>query len=107
SERSVAVPGLTASENAYYEDPEPYYNTQFRILKGRDLARRVIQQLKLGAVPEFNGTAPQPSTPGMLVDNARTWIAEKIGLRPPRVVSQEAPKVDETPDESALVSAFL
>src|SRR5947207_11393756 len=29
SERSVAVPGLMASENAYYEDPEPYFNTQF------------------------------------------------------------------------------
>src|ERR1700737_2670897 len=40
-ERSTAVPGLQSAENTYYEDPEPYYNTQFRILKGRDLTRRV------------------------------------------------------------------
>src|SRR3981081_1895132 len=40
-ERSRAVPGLQSSENPYDEDPEPYYNTQFRILKGRDLTRRV------------------------------------------------------------------
>src|SRR5947209_11358678 len=36
-ERSTAVPGLQTNENTFYEDPEPYYNTQYRILKGRDL----------------------------------------------------------------------
>ena len=45
-ERSTAVPGINSAENTYYEDPEPYYNTQFRILKGRDLSRRVIRRLK-------------------------------------------------------------
>jgi capsular exopolysaccharide synthesis family protein len=107
NERSTVVPGLAASENAYYEDPEPYYNTQFRILKGRDLARRVIRQLKLGSVPEFNGTAPSPSTPAMLLEDAKTWAAERIGLRSPGVQLLEPPKADETPDESALVDAFL
>src|SRR5881628_2281621 len=27
-ERSTAVPGIQSNENTYYEDPEPYYNTQ-------------------------------------------------------------------------------
>src|SRR6266849_579111 len=62
-ERSTAVPGLNSSENTYYEDPEPYYNTQFRILKGRDLVRRVVRRLKLGTIPEFNGTVTPPPTP--------------------------------------------
>ena len=48
-------PGRTT--NTYYEDPEPYYQTQYKILKGRDLTRRVVRKLKLETVPEFNGTA--------------------------------------------------
>src|SRR5712664_2971725 len=56
-ERSTAVPGMNSAENTFYEDPEPYYNTQFRILKGRDLVRRVVRRLKLETIPEFNGTA--------------------------------------------------
>ena len=45
-ERSTAVPGITSSDNTYYEDPEPYYKTQYKILTGRDLTRRVIDALK-------------------------------------------------------------
>ena len=56
-ERSTAVPGITSTDNTYYEDPEPYYKTQYKILTGRDLTRRVIKKLHLENVPEFNGTA--------------------------------------------------
>src|SRR5687768_2238255 len=30
-ERSTAVPGITSVDNTYYEDPEPYYKTQYKI----------------------------------------------------------------------------
>ena len=43
-ERSTAVPGITSTDNTYYQDPEPYYQTQYRILRGRDLSRQVIKQ---------------------------------------------------------------
>ena len=56
-ERSTAVPGITSTDNTYYEDPEPYYKTQYKILTGRDLTRRVIKELHLENVPEYNGTA--------------------------------------------------
>ena len=62
-ERSTAVPGLENDANTYYEDPEPYYQTQYKILKGRDLTRRVVRRLHLETVPEFNGTKPPPPTP--------------------------------------------
>src|SRR5437773_10443418 len=105
-ERSTAVPGLNSSENTYYEDPEPYYNTQFRILKGRDLVRRVVRRLKLGTIPEFNGTAVPPPTPVSMINDFQTRL---MGLlrKPVAPAPQEAPKVDETPDESALVSSFI
>lgn len=60
-ERSTAVPGITSTDNTYYEDPEPYYKTQHRILTGRDLSRRVIKKLGLENVPEYNGTANAPA----------------------------------------------
>ncbi|MFI5179195.1 MAG: GumC family protein [Vicinamibacterales bacterium] len=104
-ERAAAVPGLSDAPNVYYEDPEPYYQTQYRILKGRDLTRRIIKKLNLGAVPEFNGTAAAPPTAVALVHDVEDRLINLV--RPAKATPIEAPKVDETPDESALVSSFI
>lgn len=104
-ERSTAVPGLNNDANQFYADPEPYYQTQYRILQGRDLARRAIKKLNLHSVPEFNGTADPPPTPVSMLRDVEQRI---IGyIRPKPAVPAEPPKIDETPDESALVDAFL
>ena len=105
-ERATAVPGLNGSDTVYYEDPEPYYNTQYRILKGRDLTRRVIKRLDLASVPEFNGTAEPPTTPTTIVRDVKERVLSFV--RPAKTPDgAEPPRVDETPDESALVSAFV
>jgi len=104
-ERSTAVPGINSAEYTYYEDPEPYYNTQYRILKGRDLTRRVIKRLKLETVPEFNGTAPRPPTPISMIRNLEDRVKRLIWPAPAGPI--EEPKVDESADESTLVSAFI
>jgi succinoglycan biosynthesis transport protein ExoP len=103
-ERSTTlVPGLTNAD--YYEDPEPYYQTQYRILKGRDLTRRVVAKLHLEQVPEFNGKAAAPPTPLTFLHELERRV---IGfVRPAAPASIEAPKPDETADESTLVSEFL
>jgi polysaccharide biosynthesis transport protein len=46
-ERSLAVEGVGPTTRAvdYYQDPEPYFQTQYRILTGRDLAQRVATRL--------------------------------------------------------------
>src|SRR4029079_9675841 len=103
AERARAVPGLTNTENVFYEDPEPYYNTQYRILKGRDLTRRVVRKLNLATVPEFNGTAAPPSTPITIVRNLRQRVLDFIRPKP----SVEEPHGDESADESAMVSGFV
>lgn len=105
NERSTAIPGLTTTSDAFYEDPEPYYQTQYKILKGRDLARRVVRRLNLGAVPEFNGTAAAPPTPLTLVHDLKTRLLGLFGFTPPAPI--EPPRPDESADESALVGAFL
>jgi capsular exopolysaccharide synthesis family protein len=104
-ERATEVPGIGGQNEQFYEDPEPYFQTQYKILRGRDLTRRVIKKVKLDQVPEFNGTAKRPDTPLTLLASARTRLLAMIWRQPE--VTQEAPKVDETPDESAMVSSFI
>jgi capsular exopolysaccharide synthesis family protein len=49
-ERSLAMEGLSnTNSTAYLQDPEPYFQTQYRILTGRDLARRVVAKVQGGA----------------------------------------------------------
>jgi polysaccharide biosynthesis transport protein len=104
-ERSTATPGVSNQDYLYWQDPEPYYNTQHRILRGRELARRVARRMQLHTVPEFNGSAPPPASPaviiGQIVKNAVGW------LRPQAPDVKEAPRPDETAAEAALVDAFI
>src|SRR5947207_12831436 len=94
-ERSTAMPGIAASD--YYADPVPYYNTQFRILRGRDLARRVVRKVNLQDVPEFNGTSkPAPTPITMVRDSVENMLRKLTRTRP---VQEEAPKPDETAAE--------
>jgi capsular exopolysaccharide synthesis family protein len=45
-ERSLAMESLTATSSANtYQDPEPYFQTQYRILTGRELAKHVVDAL--------------------------------------------------------------
>jgi capsular exopolysaccharide synthesis family protein len=104
-ERSTAIPGLQNDQNTYYEDPEPYFQTQYKILKGRDLTRRVVRKLHLETVPEFNGTKPAPPTPLSMLGDLKTRLMGYVSKGPP--AAPEPPKPDETADESAMVGAFV
>src|SRR5262252_4648374 len=103
-ERSTAVPGLQNDQNTYYEDPEPYYQTQYKILKGRDLTRRVVRKLHLENNLEFNGKKPAPPSASSLLQDLKSKVVSIVKPAPTPI---EAPKVDETADESALVSGFI
>jgi len=103
-ERSTAVPGLQNDANTYYEDPEPYYQTQYKILKGRDLTRRVVRKLHLENVTEFNGKKPAPPSASSLLQDLKTKVMSVVRPAPEPA---EPPKVDETADESGLVSGFI
>jgi polysaccharide biosynthesis transport protein len=104
-ERSTAVPGLQNDANTYYEDPEPYYQTQYKILKGRDLTRRVVRKLHLETNQEFNGKKPAPPSASTLLQDLKTKVLTLARVN--EAPADEAPKVDETADESALVSGFI
>jgi len=66
-----------------YSDPEPYYQTQYKILQGRDLALRAARRLKLDSVPEFNGRGAQPPLVTRLIGAAKAKImAPFVGSAP-------------------------
>ena len=105
-ERTTAIPGLSSPESVYWEDPEPYRQTQYRILKGRELTRRVIQKLDLQNVPEFNGTAEPPPSPTLFVRGLVRQGLQLIGRGAPEAPREE-PSPDETANESALIDGFI
>ena len=96
-ERSTAVSSLTASEPSYWQDPEPYYNTQYRILQSRGLARRVVRKLPPAPAPAPSTLTRALSLPRQMINRWRTRAA----------VNVESPAADETAAELAAIGAFL
>ena len=105
-ERSTAVPGLENDANTYYEDPEPYYQTQYKILKGRDLTRRVVRRLHLETVPEFNGTKPPPPTPVSALRDLQDRDC-RLGSRARRKPRPNRRSRTKPPTSPALIGAFI
>ncbi len=91
-----------------HQDPEPYYQTQYRVLKGRDLARRAVRKLRLQDVPEFNGQGPKPTpvkaTLSRLKQGAMGPIRRMLGRGAPAPMR---PVARDAGDDSRLVGAFL
>jgi succinoglycan biosynthesis transport protein ExoP len=80
---------------------DDYYETQYAILRGRGLARRTIESLKLWDHPLFN-QQPGFSIRGLMMApfNAMTrWF------EPPRTI--EAPGAEETAAQSRVIDRFL
>ena len=108
-ERTAAVAGsmsTLANDFMFMQDPEPYFQTQFRILTGRDLGRRVVEQLDLAGVPEFNGDGPTPTALGQMLSRVRDQVEAPIRsmVGRPKGGSLEAGPPQ---DSAALTGAFL
>lgn len=106
-ERAAAVAGFNSATSAeYVSDPEPYYQTQLRILTGRELAAKVAARMNLGSVPEFNGTGPRKTGLAAVVAGvkrqAQSVVAGITGGTPPA-----PPESAATSDADALVNNFL
>ena len=105
-ERTVQVGSLNA--NDFWQESEPYYKTQYEIIRSRGLGRRVVRKLNLQANPLFNGTAPPPRDPLSLARQARAsasaWARGLISTPVPVVA---APAPDESVQEARLISTFL
>ncbi len=97
-ERSTAIGALNSNDPAYWQDPEPYFNTQYRILQSRGLARRVIKLMPPPPATQPTAFARAVALPRELLNRWRAKPARSEG---------EAPAKDETAGESAAIGAFL
>jgi succinoglycan biosynthesis transport protein ExoP len=108
-ERSTSVTTLGVTDPTWWQESAPYYQTQYEILRSRELARRVVRRLDLKANPDFNGHAPQPRDPIALIRQARASAsAWARGLFAKKVlVDRPVPAPDESTQEAGLISGFL
>ncbi len=108
-ERTTAVGNLNSNDPAFWQESDPYYNTQYSILRSRGLGRRVVRRLQLQNHPLFNGSAPKRQGIGMMIADARRKISGTvqsiIHRQPP--VPVEPPSPDEEAAESGIISQFL
>ncbi len=83
-----------------------YYQTQYKIIESRSVAREVIKRLKLNENEEF---VPKPKD--TLIDNIRLTISDSVSYVESLLKTEKPPKVvevaGESEDESPLVSAFI
>ena len=98
-ERSTAVANLNSTGPTYWQDPEPYFNTQYRILQSRGLARRVVRKLPPAPVPEPSTFSRVLSMPRQLINRWRKPAASAADRR------TACP--DESAAELAAIGEFL
>lgn len=81
---------------------DDYYQTQYKILQSRALARRTITALNLWNQPQFN---PRPA-PGSAISKLLNSVGVLRELLPPAKPA-ESPAVDETRQQSRTIDTFL
>ena len=103
-DRAATVAGFNTTTSDTYQDPEPYYQTQLRILTGRELASKAVVKLRLETMPEFNGQGPKRTGLALLIDAMKQQVGGAL-----RSISGagEAPTPAAKPTVDDLVNAFL
>jgi len=112
-ERPLATSLRDVSQQISYQDPEVYMETQLSVLRSRDLARVVVKHLDLKNHEEFKAGANQPTGLRAAFASIRARVTRPLRqllqkeLPPSPAASEGTSGASETPEEAALVSAFL
>lgn len=93
-------------EQSNYASSVEYYQTQYRILQSRKLARRTLETLSLWDSPHFGGGDDQEKSfsAGAVVSSATGWVT---GLFTNGDDGKEAPLPGESERESRIIDSFL
>ena len=93
----------------YWQDPEPYYNTQHRILQSRGLARRVVRRLMAANVPGLDQPRPSAAAGSDWSGNSSSARGRRSsGRRPsPRPTAPPRTEPGETEQEAASIDTLL
>jgi capsular exopolysaccharide synthesis family protein len=103
-DRGKSVAGFASPSAGEYLDPEPYYQTQLRILAGRELALKVVKRLQAERVSEFDKQTPNlrglAAVLSVMQRQASTVVARVLGRSAP----SDSPAAPGTEEE--LVGRF-
>lgn len=80
-----------------------YYQTQYKLLQSRTLAKKAIESLKLWDNPELNPAAKQGFSIGDAVRGVAIWAGSLFASTP----EAEVPGADETAAQVKTIDAFL
>jgi succinoglycan biosynthesis transport protein ExoP len=103
-DRSANVTGFNTTTNSG-QDEDAYFQTQLRILTGREVALRAVARLNLRDMPEFNGQGPQRT--GLAGVFHRMKIRAQDSLRAVTGASPPQPTSPASLTQEDLVDAFL
>jgi len=96
---------LFQQQEGWYNDE--FYQTQYKMLQSRTLARNTISSLKMWNRPDFDGGVPQQggfSIRGAIMSGAGA-IARLV--KPAAQAARSARPADETAEQSAIIDEFL
>ena len=109
--RVAGLNDMFTQQDGWYNDE--FYQTQYRILQSRSLARKAVKTMQLGDHPAYKRmiSTPPPMTlagaVGTAYSAAKTAILGEAPRSAPPDVSPVPAASGETPQEAALVDAFL
>ncbi|AWB08943.1 protein tyrosine kinase (plasmid) [Azospirillum humicireducens] len=104
--RVINIPSVSEPMGIYQDT----VNTEVEILRSRDLARRVVEALKLGQEPEYATTAAKPGPLTPLLEDGRALLADVAGALPEPLSAMLTPPprpAAPTGDAAELESARL
>ena len=105
-DRMSSVAGFnTQPPSDYSQDSESYYQTQLRILTGRELATRVANKLQLASVPEFNGQGPARTGLASVLETMKQQVKGLVRQATGGGAPASAPAAK--PTSADLASGFL
>ncbi|PYR74798.1 MAG: hypothetical protein DMF86_17270 [Acidobacteria bacterium] len=109
-ERSTAVVGFNNPNVDYWQEEEPFYQTQYRVLASRGLARKAVHRLRLDGIHALDRPTPRSLSFSSAISSASSAVRQVIrGWVQPAadVAVREAAAADEDAGESALINGFL
>lgn len=108
-ERAVQLSAVGVNDPANYPAIEAYYTTQYQVMRGREVGRRVVRSLNLAEHPVFSGAAPTPRDPLSLLRQARSAISAWVRglIARPVEVPRPAAAGDPAAREEAIISAVM
>ena len=111
SPRVAGLNDIFTQQDGWYNDE--FYQTQYRILQSRSLARKAVKTMQLGAHPAYKrmiSTPPPMTLTGAATAAYSTVKTAIVGAAPsaaPRETIPQPTASGETTQEAALVDSFL